>query len=626
MSGSLPLEELASLPSVYHPRLDPAGERIACYYDGSGRNELCLLDPDTGELTQVSDGNVPRNARYPIEWDAEGEAVYFHRDEGGDEQNDICAFDVDEGSARPVVENDSQCILYDVAPDGRLLYGSDAGAQMNLYEHDPASGESRQLTRYARPVFGGQYSPDGERVAYVTNERADLENRDTYVATVADLAERPPGGDGDGSSEDDGLAEDEGVTRRLDVSPEGYETFVSDWTPEGNALLLTDNESDRTRVGLYDLATDAVTWLGDGQSEESGQFVHPEGHVFAERTTEGTQQLVVYDREGVEVATPFTDGVAWTVGGRRAGVFPDGSVLTGQNTATTRNTYYRYDPDDGERTVLREPEYGDIDPETFRDAEYVTYESTDGTEIGGVLYDSGERPSPVVVAVHGGPPADVKQSFDERTQFLVDRGYTVFWPNFRGSTGRGRAFKNAIHGDWGGQEQADIAAGARWLADEEWVDEDDLAVFGGSFGGYSAYWQLVQYPDLWDAGIAWIGITDLPALFEESMAHFKTILREHMGDPEENADLWRERSPITHVENIEAPLLMLHGVNDPRCPVSQARSFRDALEDRRGWTDGEEFEYQELGEEGHASTDIDHKIRVYRLLADFLDERFPAED
>ena len=622
MSDTLPLEDLASLPSLYHLRVGPDGERIACYYDGSGRNELCLLDPETGELTQLSDGNVPRDARYHIEWGPDGEVVYFHRDEGGNEQNDIYAFDVETGETRPVVENDSQCHLADVAPDGRLLYASDAGAQMNLYEHDPATGESRRLTRYARPAGGDSYSPDGERIAYVANERADLKNRDTYVARVADLAADPPGNAGEGEPDPEG----EDAARRLDVSPESYETTPSGWTPDGEGLLLTDNESDRPRVGVYDLGTDEVDWLSDGTCEESGHFVHPDGYAFAERVTAATQQLVVYDRDGSEVATPFTDGVAWTEGtGRDNAVFPDGSVLASQNTPTTRDTCYRYDPAADEATVLREPEYGDVDPDVFVDGEYVTYESTDGIEIEGVLYDSGERPSPAIVAVHGGPPAEVKRAFDERTQFLVDRGYTVFWPNFRGSTGRGREFKNAIIGDWGGQEQDDVAAGARWLADKEWIDGDDLAVFGGSYGGYSAYWQLVRYPELWDAGIAWVGITDLPALFEESMAHLKTILRQYMGDPEVNADLWRERSPITHVEDIEAPLLVLHGVNDPRCPVSQARSFRDALENRRGWTEGEEFEYQELGEEGHGSTDIDQKIRVYRLLADFLDERFPAD-
>ncbi|WP_207586319.1 prolyl oligopeptidase family serine peptidase [Halomontanus rarus] len=620
MSSQIPLEELASLPSLHHPRVSPDGERIACYYDGSGRNELCMLDPETGELTQVSDGDVPRDARYPIEWSPDGEAVFFHRDEGGDEQNDIHAFDL-EGETRVLVADDGQCMLQDVSPEGdRLLYVSDAGEQMNLYEYDRERDRSRQLTSYDRPVFGAQYDPDGERIAYVTNERDDLENRDVYVATLERGTESEPAA-GDGADADGHRL----TPRRLEVSPEGYETGVADWTPDGEALVLSDNETNVSRWGLYDLETDELEWFGDDSVDEWAYFVHPDGYVFAGRNDGGTQPLVVYDLAGNELGTPFTDGVSWVIGSRRSGVLADGSVLAGRVTPTTRDELLAVDPATDETRVVRKAEYGEVDPDAFSDAEYVTYESTDGTEIGAVLYDSGERPSPVVVAVHGGPHGDVKLAFDERTQFLVDRGYTVLWPNFRGSTGRGREFKNAVHGDWGGMEQEDIAAGARWLAEKEWIDEDRMAVFGGSYGGYSAYWQLVRYPDLWDAGIAWIGITDLPSLFEESMPHFKTILRENMGDPEENEALWRERSPITHVEDIEADLLMLHGVNDPRCPISQARQFRDALETRRGWTAGEEFEYRELGEEGHGSTDIDHKIRVFRLLADFLVERFPAE-
>jgi dipeptidyl aminopeptidase/acylaminoacyl peptidase len=113
---------------------------------------------------------------------------------------------------------------------------------------------------------------------------------------------------------------------------------------------------------------------------------------------------------------------------------------------------------------------------------------------------------------------------------------------------------------------------------------------------------------------------DLERLYDDSMPHFKTNLECQLGDPAENAAFCRERSPITHVEDMEDPILMVHGVNDPRCPVSQARAFRDALQDR-GWTVGEDFEYEEFGEKGHASTDIDHKIRTFELLADFLDRR-----
>jgi dipeptidyl aminopeptidase/acylaminoacyl peptidase len=116
------------------------------------------------------------------------------------------------------------------------------------------------------------------------------------------------------------------------------------------------------------------------------------------------------------------------------------------------------------------------------------------------------------------------------------------------------------------------------------------------------------------------------------MPHYRTeLMVKYLGTPEDNPDLYEERSPVTHVENVDAPLLMLHGVNDRRVPVSQARIFREALEaagyeegpdpgDANGDASGE-FEYRELGEEGHASSDQDQKLRTFRLLADFLDRR-----
>jgi dipeptidyl aminopeptidase/acylaminoacyl peptidase len=105
------------------------------------------------------------------------------------------------------------------------------------------------------------------------------------------------------------------------------------------------------------------------------------------------------------------------------------------------------------------------------------------------------------------------------------------------------------------------------------------------------------------------------------MPHFRTELMEkYLGTPEENPELYRERSPVEHAGNLEAPLFLLHGVNDRRVPVSQARLFRDRLEEL-GYEPGEEFEYRELGEEGHASSDIDQKKRTFRLLVDFLDRR-----
>jgi dipeptidyl aminopeptidase/acylaminoacyl peptidase len=209
------------------------------------------------------------------------------------------------------------------------------------------------------------------------------------------------------------------------------------------------------------------------------------------------------------------------------------------------------------------------------------------------------------------------------TQFLVSRGFSVLQINYRGSSGRGREFVERLYGDWGGAEQGDIATAAEHVIDEYPIDQDRIVVFGGSYGGYSAYWQMLQYPELYDAGVAWIGISDLPDMHENTMPHFRTeLVEKYLGTPAENPELYEERSPTTHAGNLAAPLLILHGVNDRRVPISQARLFREALE-KNGFEIGEDadFEYRELGEEGHASTDIDQKARTFHLLEDFFERR-----
>jgi dipeptidyl aminopeptidase/acylaminoacyl peptidase len=614
MTDPLPLEDLVRLPDHYQPVLSPDGERVAFFYDATGRIELYVQDIASGERRQVSDANVPRNAR-PLAWSRDGERIYFHEDEDGDEQHDIHAMDL-EGTREPLVTHDGQCVLQDVAPDGRwLLFTSTAGQQMNLYRHDLRTGESEQLTAYDQPVWMAIFGPDGERVAYATNETDDLENRDVYVASLADGAPGEPWSDGDADGSN---------PRNLDIGDVGAEAGVSDW--RGDRLLVDDNSADLGRAGVYDLGEDAVTWYGPHESEEYAVRFTPDGDVLAMRTRECAILPVRYggpDDDGEEFDLP--EGVAAPVGtGTSRVVTDDGRVLTVFMTAASRSGLVAYDPATGEHEPVVEAEYGDFDPEGFVDAEYVTYESHDGLEIDGLLYRAEtaaeDDPAPALVQVHGGPHAQTIRRFDPFAQYLVSAGYSVFSPNYRGSGGQGREFKNAVHGDWGGDEQGDVAEAGRWLKRQEWVDEDRVAVYGGSYGGYSTYCQLTMYPELWATGVAIVGMTDLEALYEESMPHFKTTLEQQLGDPEENADLYRERSPVTHVDQMERPICIVHGVNDPRCPISQARIFRDALEER-GWEEGEEFEYHELGEEGHGSTDTEQRIRQYDILVDYIEQR-----
>ncbi|WP_436934001.1 S9 family peptidase [Halovenus marina] len=611
------LEELARLPTLAHPTASPDGDEVALYYDISGRNEAHVVDVDIGDSEQWSAGEVPRNARWPIEWSADGDGIYFHLDEGGNEQNDIHLLERD-GATEPVVEMDGQVVLADVGSDGEtLLVGGSRDGQMNLYRHDRSTGETTKLTEYERAVHGGELSPDCDRIAYTTNETDDFDNLDVYVA------------DADGSN-----------ARNLDIGAVGAEATAVDWDSTGTRLLVSDNTNDTGRAGVYDLEADEITWYAETEYDESPAFFTPDGErLLTTRSRDAMTVPVVYDLdtgEGRELDLP--DGVA-SFGMAGESVLDDDRLLLTHTTPTRRTELLTYDLSTDETSVLVEADHGRFESSDFADATYFTVES-DGVpetqaeavdhdpaetfDIGALLYDSGERPSPLVVNPHGGPRGRDTLSFDLYTQVLAAQGFSVLKVNYRGSTGRGREFIEALIDDWGGAEQGDVVVAAEHVLDEhDWLDEDRVVVFGGSYGGYSAYWQLVQYPDLYDAGVAWIGLTDLEDQYENTMPHYRTELMEkYLGTPEENPDLYRERSPVTYVENNDAPLLLVHGVNDRRVPVSQARLYREALLDA-GYEEGEDgdFEYAELGEEGHASTDQEQKLRMFELLADFLDRR-----
>ncbi|WP_128223568.1 alpha/beta hydrolase family protein [Halobacteriaceae archaeon SHR40] len=615
------LEQLASLPTLAHPTVSPDGNEVAFYYDVSGRNELHVLDVETGEMNQWSDGEVPRNARWFVEWGADGEQIYFHLDEGGNEQNDIYSISRD-GEVEPVVEIDGQVAIHDVGEDDEtLLVGSSRDGQMNVYRHDLPTGETTKLTEYDRAVWGSILSPDCNQIAYSTNETDDFDNRDVYVA------------DADGSN-----------ARNLAIGETGAESAPVDWGPDGDRLLVADNTPDLGRIGIYHLGSDTVEWLGDGSYEEAPEAFLPDGErVIGTRQRDAETIPVIYDLEtGDSEEFDLPAGVA---GFGRSGdpVVDDDQVILTHTTPTTRPDLLAYDVTGHDSETLVEAEYGPFEPEDFADAEYFTVTSDgvpetpqaavehdpyEAVEIGALLYDSGVRPSPLIVNPHGGPRARDTKSFDLYTQVLISLGYSVLQVNYRGSTGKGREFAELLIDDWGGAEQGDVVTATEHVLEtKEWVDDDRVIVFGGSYGGFSAYWQLVQYPELYEAGIAWIGLTDLADMFENTMPHFRTELMEkYLGTPEENPDLYRERSPVTHVENVDAPLFIVHGVNDRRVPVSQARIFREALE-AHGYEAGEDgdFEYEELGEEGHASSDQQQKLRMFELLAEFLDRRIGAQ-
>ncbi|MGQ9888961.1 MAG: S9 family peptidase [Aggregatilineales bacterium] len=594
----IPLEELVSLPSFYFPTVSHNRRKIAFYWDKTGAMELYVMDAQPGaEPRQVSHGEVPRALRTGFCWTRDDRKIVFAKDKNGDEQHNLWLIDVETGQAEQLTDNpDAQEYPLEVGPDNRtLLVLTDLVGQLNLYAFDLETRQYTRLTDYAHPVAGAKWSPDGRRIVYSASESSDLKNTDVYLMNA------------DGSDK-----------RRIVSLKDGSKDYFEDWSSDGRYISVATDFFGGERVGVYDTASGALRWLSpEDKTVYPGKFSPDNARLLATHNEHAAMNTVVYNletsqQEPVNLPPGMSYNADWLDSDR---------FMVNIVTDVSRPELREYRLSDGASGALLPAVYGSINPAWFTPLEYVSYQSADGLTIYANLYRPRHlepgRKYPALVEIHGGPTAQFFRGFDPYAQFLADNGYIVIQPNPRGSTGYGVAFRDMALMDWGGKDLDDIEGAALYLKSLPEVDPERIGVWGGSYGGYMAFMAVTKKPHLWKAAMAWVGITDLKKLYDSSMEHFKHYLREQMGDPETNAELWADRSAINFAHQMTAHLLIVHGVNDPRCPIEQARVFRERLLEL-GKVEGRDFEYIELDDEGHGSTDIAQKTRMARTVLDYF--------
>jgi dipeptidyl aminopeptidase/acylaminoacyl peptidase len=597
------LEDLINLPNYYVPAANPAADKIAFYSDQTGRLELYVADLYTREARQISDGQVPRSVRSNLCWTRNGNEVIYGKDADGNEKHDLFAINIHTGATRQLTRDPgAQEYAIEPSPDGKWLSVlSDKTGQLNLWKIRPDGTAYVNMTNYENPVLtGGWWSPDGEWLAFNVNTSPDMLNFDGYI-----------------------IRADAGEIRQVLRVREGSEDTISDWHPGGRLLAVSSDANGVHRPGLLDLVTGDIRWLGapeDMQIDEIAVKFSGNGRwLLTERNHEAEMRSALYDvatgdRRDLKLPPGQALATDWLLDDRALLIY-----LTTESRRPERGIYWletdTYEP-------LLPALYGTLAPERFVDGQHLYYPSADGKSIPALLYHPEKLPVdqklPAILIVHGGPTDQFFRTFDPFVQVLVDRGYVVLEPNIRGSTGYGVEFRDAALHDWGGGDLADVVAGAEYLKTLPYVDGERLAIFGGSYGGYMVYMALTRQPDVFRAGVAWAGITDLGLLYKDLPGHFQYYLRQQMGDPLEKVALWHDRSPVNFVEAMTAALLILHGENDPRCPLNQASVFRDKLV-ALGKTEPADFEYYVLGDEGHGSEDVEQRVRVFRLLVNFLE-------
>ncbi|HRN27178.1 MAG TPA: S9 family peptidase [Ignavibacteriaceae bacterium] len=280
--------------------------------------------------------------------------------------------------------------------------------------------------------------------------------------------------------------------------------------------------------------------------------------------------------------------------------------------------YYFYDVNSKDLKKLT-----DVSPwlneNDLSDQKPITYKTRDGLTIHGYLtLPKGVDPKnlPVVINPHVGPWARDAWGFNPEVQFLANRGYAVLQMNFRGSTGYGREFWEKSFKQWGRTMQDDISDGVKWLVAEGIADPKRIGIYGGSYGGYATLAGLTFSPELYACGVDYVGVSNL-FTFQNSIPPywepFKEMLYEMVGHPVKDSVLLYDASPVFHVDNIKAPLLIAQGLHDPRVNKNESDQMVEALK-----KNGIDVPYMVKDNEGHGFRNEENRFDFYGAMEQFF--------
>ncbi len=461
---------------------------------------------------------------------------------------------------------------------------------------EPERGRPEQLTAEDGPVFMPRWSPNGEWIAYCVRLPDQTAHRFALKLVSPDGMRLKSLGTFAGKSEA--------------ASPR--------WSPDGRHIaFLSDERGQYTQLAVINVETENVRWLTQDMWDKEAVKWAPDGSRLAYVLNQGGETICrLLDLSGgaelpVIIAAGRTHSPRWT---------PDGQALVVAHSGPrSPNDLWWIRLEDAANQQLTDGFVTGVDPDDLVKPDRIAYETFDGRGVPAFLYTPQRLPAdgrpPAILNVHGGPTAQYLNDWDPLVQLLVNRGYVVLAPNIRGSTGYGKSYRDMNLQDWGGGDLQDLVAGAHYLTEQKLANPDRIGIMGGSYGGYMTLMALAKEPEVWAAGASIVGIANLNTLWNTTRpGDLRSYLEQQLGgQPEENPELYYERSPINFAEQIRAPLLILQGELDPRVPLAEAEQIRDALD-----AQGVPYEYQVYAGEGHGFRKEGNRIdSMERILAFF---------
>ena len=561
-------------------RFSPDGRQLAWVETAGGRSDIVVAPADGSGPPVAVTADAATSPFGGFTW-AGSDVIYTASD------GRLVAVPASGGPLR-VLSPDGEAAAPAASPDGEriaFVLERDDRCDIAVVPRDGSAWPAR-LSTGADWTFDPAWSPDGRQIAWHEWDFPDMPWDASRIVLRAVDGLAPAGAARVVAGDGGGVA-----CGQPRFSPAGDSlAFVCDATGWMNVWVGAPGGGGAEPL-LEEAAEHAEPTWGAGQRSYAWA---PDGSaVVLCRNEGGFGRLVTVPRSGE--ARPIGKGwhhfLDWSGGGiaaiRSGGVTPP-SVVIADHTA------------EGSRRVLASGApaalvaAGPVEPEP------VSWTGEDGGAVHGLLYrpatsalGPGTKP-PMIVYVHGGPTGSSAVTWWPRHQFWVSRGWAVLAPNYRGSTGYGRAYTQALTGRWGEIDVADVAAAIRHAGASGWCDANRVAIDGGSAGGFTLLLLAARYPGLVRAAVDRYGVADLFDLAETTHRYESRYLDKVVGPLPEAAALYRERSPVNHVAEITVPLLVLQGDRDHTVPRAQADALVEALRRK-----GSAVEYHVYQGEGH---------------------------
>jgi dipeptidyl aminopeptidase/acylaminoacyl peptidase len=602
-------EQLSLIRSVEECKLSPDGRTVAFVSDITGALELWTVPARGGWPSQLTNLNERVS---DVRWSPDSRWLVFTSDYSGNERRDLFRVPAEGGAVEKLTDTKLSESEPRFSPDGKkLAYTADPDRDFDFQLHvlDMETRRSVRLTREPLKLQVPIWSPDGRTIAI--NRSGDDQKGDlllVHAETGAKAVIGPMVKDGN-------------------VAPAAF-------SPEGKSLLLLAHN----QAGFVQLAIQEL------EAAEAGKPPRPKARPAFIGPGDWDVTEARWNKSGIYFLR--NEGGATSLNllpaqhGRAVPLLPARSSLrqfsldqAGHKLALLREDVthpadvWVFDsgegpewPSDGLKKNLKQVTFsllGGVRPDELSTGEMVAYESFDKLKVHALFVKPRVNrlgtPPPAIVHVHGGPESQQAVAFDPFIHVLAEAGFAVISPNYRGSSGYGKAFMDANNKDWGGGDLKDLTAAVRHFAARGDIDSKRVGITGGSYGGYMTLMALSRTPDAWIAGVELYGMPDLVMDYLLSKSRFADWYETEMGNPKTHAALFRERSPLPYLDDIKAPLLIFQGAGDSNVPKAESDLLVAVLKELK-----KPHEYILYEDEGHGFTRRKNLLDFYQRSSAFF--------